>query len=296
MRSSGAAIYTYPTRLEVIDFISDISRFAFLQNALTASLLCGIVCGITGSYIVARRLVFLSGGITHASFGGIGMACYFGFDPLLGALLFSVASALGLERFIAAGKVREDSAIGVLWALGMAVGIVFIFLTPGYTPNLMSFLFGSILTITTPLLWWSAALAAVLVLLFGLWGRNIIFVAFDAGFAKTQKIRVAVVDAVMLAVVAASVVITIRLVGVMLLVSLFTIPPLVSASVARRFGHITAGAVAVAVTGLVTGLFVSYRTQLPPGASSVIVLVALYVMARLFKAAATRRRLRRADR
>ncbi len=276
------------------DFISDISRFAFLQNALTASLLCGIVCGITGSYIVARRLVFLSGGITHASFGGIGMACYLGFDPLLGALLFSVASALGLERFIATGKVREDSAIGVLWALGMAAGIIFIFLTPGYTPNLMSFLFGSILTITTPLLWWSALLAASLLILFGLWGRNIMYVAFDAGFSETQKMPVRAVNAVMLAVVAAAVVITIRLVGVMLLVSLFTIPPLVSASVARRFSRITAGAVAVAVAGLVSGLFISYHTQLPPGASSVIVLIVLYLIARLLKTASTKRRLLRA--
>mgnify|MGYP001025820407 FL=1 len=276
------------------DFISDISRFAFLQNALTASLLCGIVCGITGSYIVARRLVFLSGGITHASFGGIGMACYLGFDPLLGALLFSVASALGLERFIATGKVREDSAIGVLWALGMAAGIIFIFLTPGYTPNLMSFLFGSILTITTPLLWWSALLAASLLILFGLWGRNIMYVAFDAGFSETQKMPVRAVNAVMLAVVAAAVVITIRLVGVMLLVSLFTIPPLVSASVARRFSRITAGAVAVAVAGLVSGLFISYHTQLPPGASSVIVLIVLYLIARLLKTAYTKRRLLRA--
>lgn len=280
--------------MKVIDFISDISRFAFLQNALTASLLCGIVCGITGSYIVARRLVFLSGGITHASFGGIGMACYFGFDPLLGALLFSVASAVGLERFIAAGKVREDSAIGVLWALGMAVGIIFIFLTPGYTPNLMSYLFGSILTITTPLLWWSALLAAALSLMFGLWGRNIMYVAFDPAFSRTQKIAVRAVDAVMLAVVAAAVVITIRLVGVMLLVSLFTIPPLVSASVTRRFGRITAGAVAVAVTGLVSGLYVSYHTQLPPGASSVMALIVLYLIARLFKTITIKRRLRRA--
>lgn len=222
------------------------------------------------------------------------MACYFGFDPLLGALLFSVASAVGLERFIAAGKVREDSAIGVLWALGMAVGIIFIFLTPGYTPNVMSFLFGSILTITTPLLWWSALLAALLSLLFGLWGRNIMYVAFDPAFSRTQKIAVRAVDAAMLAVVAAAVVITIRLVGVMLLVSLFTIPPLVSGSVTRRFGRMTLGAVAVAVTGLVSGLYVSYRTQLPPGASSVMVLIVLYLMARLFRAITVRRRLRRA--
>ncbi len=137
-------------------------------------------------------------------------------------------------------------------------------------------------------------MAASLLILFGLWGRNIMYVAFDAGFSETQKMPVRAVNAVILAVVAAAVVITIRLVGVMLLVSLFTIPPLVSASVARRFSRITAGAVAVAVAGLVSGLFISYHTQLPPGASSVIVLIVLYLIARLLKTASTKRRLLRA--
>ncbi len=274
----------------MFEFISDISQFAFMRDALTASLLCGVVCGITGSYIVARRLVFLTGGITHASFGGIGLACFSGFDPLLGALLFSVASALGLDAFTAKGGVREDSAIGVLWALGMAAGIIFIFLTPGYTPDLMSFLFGSILTITKPLLWWSGLLALILVALFLFFGRSIMYIAFDPEFAATQKMPVRLVNAVMMSVVAASVVITIRLIGVMLLVSLFTIPPLIAGLFARRFSRIVTGAVAVTIVGLIAGLFISHRTQLPPGASATITLAATYFFFKLLRAIIIKRK------
>lgn len=267
----------------MIDFINDLSQFAFLQNAMIASLLCGMVCGLAGSYIVARRLVFLSGGITHASFGGIGMAFYLGIDPLVGALSFAVASALGLESLTRGGRLREDSAIGVLWAFGMAAGIVFVFLTPGYTPDLMSFLFGSILTITTQQLWWSGGVALILLLLFGLFGRTILYVAFDPEFSATQKIPSRVVNGVMLTVVAASIVITIRLVGVMLLVSLFTIPPLIAGLFAKRFQKISVWAMVVTTFSLVCGLFVSYKTQLPPGASSVIILALLYAVAGIVK-------------
>lgn len=275
----------------MIDFINDLSQFAFLQNAMIASLLCGMVCGLAGSYIVARRLVFLSGGITHASFGGIGMAFYLGIDPLVGALSFAVASALGLESLTRGGRLREDSAIGVLWAFGMAAGIVFVFLTPGYTPDLMSFLFGSILTITTQQLWWSGGVALILLLLFGLFGRTILYVAFDPEFSATQKIPSRVVNGVMLTVVAASIVITIRLVGVMLLVSLFTIPPLIAGLFAKRFQKISVWAMVVTTFSLVCGLFVSYKTQLPPGASSVIILALLYAVAGIVKKISVHKRL-----
>ena len=116
---------------------------------MAAAVLSGIVCGIIGTYIVARRMVFLSGGITHASFGGIGIAYYFGLNPILGALVFAVMSSLGIEWGARKGKIREDSAIGMVWSFGMAVGVIFVYLTPGYAPNLMSFLFGNILTVTT---------------------------------------------------------------------------------------------------------------------------------------------------
>src|SRR5664280_879376 len=121
--------------------------FGFFRNAFLAALLASIACGFIGTYIVARRIVFISGGITHASFGGIGISYFMGFNPVLGAAVFSILSALGIEFISKRTEVREDSAIGILWSLGMALGIIFIFLTPGYAPNLMTYLFGSILTV-----------------------------------------------------------------------------------------------------------------------------------------------------
>ena len=127
----------------MIQLLQDIANFPFLYRAFLAGILMSITAGIIGSYIVARRLVFLTGGITHSSFGGIGMAYYAGMNPILGAFIFSILSAVGVEWTTASGKLREDSAIGILWSFGMAIGIIFIAITPGYAPNLMGFLFGS---------------------------------------------------------------------------------------------------------------------------------------------------------
>lgn len=265
----------------MIDFIVDVTQYEFLQNALIASLLASLICAITGTYIVSRRLVFLSGGITHASFGGIGLAYFMGFNPILGALIFSVVSALGLDYISYQKNVREDSAIGVLWAIGMAVGIIFIFLTPGYTPNLMSFLFGSILTITPDILYGNAILAALLLIVITFFNRPIIYSAFDRDFAATQNMPVRLISSIMMALVAASIVMVIKLVGVMLLVSLIAIPPIIANLITTSYNKIMVISLALTAIGLVSGLYISYATNLPPGASSVIVLGTLFVIVKI---------------
>ena len=127
-----------------------ILEYSFFQNALIGSLLASIVCGIIGTYIVSRRLVFISGGITHASFGGIGLGVFFGINPILSAMVYAVLSAFGVQWMSHHVKVREDSAIALFWTFGMSIGILCSFLTPGFMPDLPSFLFGSILTVGTP--------------------------------------------------------------------------------------------------------------------------------------------------
>ena len=127
--------------------ITELLQYKFIVNSLLAGILASISCGIIGTYIVTRRMVFLSGGITHASFGGIGIGYFFGFNPVISAAIFGILSALGIEYVSKRSNIREDSAIGILWSFGMAIGIMFVFLTPGYAPNLMSYLFGSILTV-----------------------------------------------------------------------------------------------------------------------------------------------------
>ena len=132
-----------------MEFINDILQYNYLSNALIACILSGITCGIIGTYIVARRMVFLCGGITHASFGGLGIAFYLGANPILGATVFAVLSALGIEWSNSRSKIRPDSAIGMVWGIGMAIGALFISLRPGYTSgDMANFLFGSIITVT----------------------------------------------------------------------------------------------------------------------------------------------------
>lgn len=256
----------------MIEFIREIFEFRFLANAAIACLLAGIACGIIGTYIVSRRLVFLSGGITHASFGGIGIAYYFGLNPIAGAGVFAVLSALSMETLSQKMKIREDSAIGILWSVGMAVGIVFVALTPGYAPNLMSFLFGNILTITSGDLWAMGALAALLLLLFALFYRPILYIAFDREYARTQNLPVGWVNGAMMVLVAVTIVLCIRLVGIVLLISLLTIPVAIAGSLTRSYRKITVWSCVISALGTFTGLFVSYKTDIPSGASTIIVL------------------------
>ena len=202
----------------------EVLGYQFFVNALIAAVLSSIICGIIGSYIVAKRMVFLSGGITHASFGGIGIAYYIGINPILGAAVFAVLSAIGIEYSSKRTAIRQDSAIGISWSFGMAIGIIFIFMSPGYTPNLMSFLFGSILTISTIDLYFMASVALILILFFSLFYYAILFISFDEQYARTHKIPVSLFNYVLISLVALSIVMNIRTVGVILVISLLTIP------------------------------------------------------------------------
>lgn len=265
----------------MIQFIQDIFEYRFLLNAVLACILSGISCGIIGTYIVSRRLVFLSGGITHSSFGGIGLAYYFGQNPILGALIFSVISAVSMEALVHKGKVREDSAIGILWSLGMAVGIIFVAMTPGYAPNLMSFLFGNILTITNADIMATLILDVILLAVVILFFRPILYIAFDREYARTQKAPVKFISYLMMVLVAVTIVLSIRLVGIVLLISLLTIPPVIAGSFTSSFKKIMLISVPVAAIGTFLGVFISYRTNIPSGASTIIVLAALLIIVRI---------------
>ena len=171
--------------------ILELLHYTFFQHALLGSLFASIACGIIGTYIVTRRLVFISGGITHASFGGIGLGLYADISPLLSAAIFSVLSSFGVDWFSNRKDLREDSAIAVFWTFGMAVGIIFSFLAPGFTPDLSAFLFGNILTITPTDILLLAILSILLILFFTLFLIPIICIGFDREFACSHRIPVA---------------------------------------------------------------------------------------------------------
>ena len=262
----------------------ELLQYTFFQHALIGSLLASIVCGIIGTYIVTRRLVFISGGLTHASFGGIGMGLYTGISPILSAAIFSVLSAFGVEWLSKRKDMREDSAIAGIWSLGMALGVIFIFLTPGYAPNLSAYLFGNILTVSTGDIIWIAALALLLVVLFTLFLREIVYVAFDRDFAVTQGLPVKWIEYVMMFFSAVTIVLSIRLVGIMLLMSLLTLPQITVNLFTSDFKKIIFGSIAIGFLGCVFGLVLSYLLNVPSGAFIILVLVLFFLIVKAIKA------------
>lgn len=260
------------------NFIQDLFQYDFLSRALAAMLFMSISCGIIGSYVVVKRIVFVSGGITHASFGGIGLAYFLGINPMWGATVFSVSSALGMEYLSSKSNLREDSAIGVIWAVGMALGILFTALTPGYLPNLMSFLFGNLLTVTDTVLFFNIALAVVLVFFFAFFYRSILYITFDKDYARIQGIPAGLFSVVLTLLTALTIVAVIKLSGVVLLVSMLTIPANIANLISARFSGIIGWSVLFSFLGSVAGLLLSYATDIPCGASIVIVLSLLFFL------------------
>lgn len=262
----------------------DILSYTFFQYALAGVLLVSLASAVVGTLVVARRMVLVTGGITHACFGGLGLGFYAGVNPLLPAAVVAVASALGIEWMSARGNVRQDSATGVLWALGMALGTIFIFLTPGYVPELTSFLFGNILTITATDLAVMAAFVAALLAGLAVGHRYVVACAFDSDFAATQGIPVRTVNALMTMAIAITVVLTIRLIGIMLLMSLFTIPQMIAETATRRLSRIMWVSALVSVACSVAGLLLSALVEVPASATIVLLLIACYAVARIIQA------------
>lgn len=265
----------------MIESVSTFFQHQFVINAFLAAILISVAAGIVGSYIVARRLVFLSGGITHASFGGIGIAYFLGLNPIAGAAVFAVFSAFGVEALSQKMAVREDSAIGILWSVGMAIGIFFIYLTPGYAPNLMTFLFGSILTVSMNDIWLLLALNIVLVGFFLWFYKAILYLAFDSSFAQTQKLPVKTFSYILKGFVALTIVLSIRMVGIILLISLLTVPPTVANLFTKRFSQIILLSIVIAFLGAIGGLLLSYNINVPSGATIIMVLVTIFALAKL---------------
>lgn len=259
----------------------DLFQYTFFQNAVIGSLLASILCGMIGTYIVTRRLVFISGGITHASFGGIGLGVYFGIYPILSAALFSVFSAFGVQWLSKRNDMREDSAIAVFWAFGMAIGIIFSYLTPGFVPDLSSYLFGNILTITYPDLWLLGILAFLVALLFILFLRPIIYVAFDAEFARSQRLPVDLIEYTLMMFIALSIVSCLRMVGIVLAISLLTIPQMTANLFTRNFKNIVWLSIIIGFIGCLGGLLASYQLNVPSGASIIFCSILLYILCKI---------------
>ena len=277
-----------------MEFFSDLIQYGYLSNALAACVLSGITCGVIGTYVVCRRMVFLAGGITHSSFGGLGIAFYLGTDPIAGAMIFAVLSALGIEWAGSRGRIREDSAIGIIWSVGMAVGALFMSLRPGYTSgDLSAYLFGSIVTVTDSDVAALAALTAVIIAGALLWLRPVMYTAFDRDFARSRGIPTRVISYLMAALVAVTIVLSIRIMGIVLLISLLTIPVTIVNTFTKSFRTLAPAAAAVAVAGNLAGLALSYNFEVSPGAAIIFTLTVTLILVKLLTLLVKKRR--RAD-
>ncbi len=249
----------------------EVLQYEFMRNALIAGLLAAIACGIVGVYVVVKRVVFISGGIAHASFGGIGLGYFLGINPILGAMFFAIASALGMGLVTKRMRLPEDTAIGILWAMGMALGIIFISLTPGYAPDLFSYLFGNILTVPAFDLMLMLILDVIIITLVLLFYKEFLLLSFDEEFSTIAGVPTERLYLLLLCMIALTVVVLIRVVGIILVIALLTIP----AALARQFTHslkkmmllsILAGAVFT-----FSGLWLSYLLDLASGATIILV-------------------------
>jgi zinc transport system permease protein len=259
----------------------DILQYTFLQNALITALLTSISCGIIGTYIVARRMVFISGGITHASFGGIGIAYFLGLSPIGGAAVFSLFVASGIEFFTDKLRVRNDSAIAIFWSLGMAIGIIFIYLTPGYAPNLMSYLFGSILSVKNTEILSLAVLSLFILIIFSLFYHPILYISFDPQFAKTKTLPVKAFNYILINLIALTIVLNIKVVGIILIISLLTIPQNTAMIFTQSYKRIMVLSSLIALAGTISGITFAYLLDIPSGASIIFTLGIIYLICKL---------------
>jgi zinc transport system permease protein len=270
-------------------------QFEFIRNALIAGLLASILCGIMGTLVVVNRIVFLSGGIAHAAYGGIGLAFYFGWPFLAGTLGFSLAAALIMAAVTLNAKHRADTIIGVVWAVGMATGIILMDLTPGYNVDLMSYLFGSILSVPASDLWVMLGLCVLIAALIGLYYKDLLALSYDEEFARIRGVSVRLIYFSMIAMLAVSIVLVMQVVGLILVIALLTIPPFIVEKYAKSLLQMMVGSALAGAVFTTSGLFLSYTYNLTSGASIIMVAgVGFFLSLLLDRILSRRRRLPRA--
>jgi zinc transport system permease protein len=248
----------------------DALSYDFFRHAVIAGVLASALCGVIGTFVVVKRLSFLSGGISHAAFGGLGLCYYLGLPPIAGAVAVAIGSALVLGALDPRRVKTHDALIGVFWSAGVAVGIVFLYKTPGYAPNLMTYLFGNILLVTRADVWLTLALCLVVLCVLLLFFKGFVAVAFDEVFAAVQGVPVRPLLTLLLVLVALTVVVLIQVVGIILVLALLTIPPLLALMLWKDLRAVLLTAALAGVAMTLGGLAISYLYDLPSGPAIVL--------------------------
>lgn len=266
----------------MIETILQALEFDFMRNALLAGVLVSIACGIIGTFVVVNRIVFISGGIAHAAYGGIGLGYFFGFNPVFGAIAFALVSALSMGWVERKTQQRGDTIIGVMWAIGMAIGIILIDLTQGYKADLMSYLFGSILTVPVEDLIIMLVLDLIILLMLFLFYKELLAISFDSVFATTRNLPVNSLYLMLIGAIALTVVMVMQVVGLIMVIALLTIPAAIAVQFVKELKQMMLTACILGMVFTTMGLWLSYLFDLTSGATIILVAGTAYLMSLLF--------------
>jgi zinc transport system permease protein len=246
-------------------------HFEFMRNALMAGVLVSVACGVVGTLVVVNRIVFVSGGIAHAAYGGIGLALFTGLPPTLGAGIFSVGASLIMGAVSLRSRHRTDTVIGVVWAVGMAIGVILVDLSPGYHVDLMSYLFGSILAVPRSDLWFMLPLDFVIVSIVLIFFKEFVAISYDEEFAMVRGIPVSALYMALFCMIGFSVVMIIRIVGLILVIALLSIPPYIAEKFTSSLGTMMVLSTLFGILFTILGLWISFKFNLTSGAAIILV-------------------------
>lgn len=267
----------------MFEFLHVLRNQTFMQNAVIIGLLASVACGVMGTYVVVRRIVFISGGIAHTVLGGMGIAYYCGYNPIHGAVVSALIAALVIGFVSLRYHQHEDTIIGALWAVGMAVGILFIYKTPGYNVDLMSYLFGNILMVEKNSVWLLGCLDALIILLVLLFYKRFLGVCFDEEYSELQGVGVVSTYLLLLCLIALTVVMLIQVVGIVLVIALLTLPAATARYYVHSLGQMMILASILGALFTTSGLVVSYEPNLPAGATIIVIAGLAYLLATVLK-------------
>jgi len=267
----------------MFDYLYSLLNYDFMQNAMLAGVLASIGCGLTGPFVVINRISYLAGGIAHAVLGGMGAAIYFQIDPIIGALIAALFSALLISYIKLQFNQQEDTVIGALWAVGMATGIIFISQTPGYNTELLSYLFGNILMVSDYELMLMLIMDLILFIVISIFYKYFVAISFDQEFAKTRGIAVNFFYTLLLCLVAITVVLLIQVVGLILVIALLTLP----AAIASHYSYSIIKIMIFSILGGLfftsSGLVISYQSDFPAGSTIIILAGCSFLLSTIIK-------------
>ncbi|MFY9177969.1 MAG: metal ABC transporter permease [Caldicoprobacterales bacterium] len=258
-------------------------QYQFLQNAVISAILASIACGIIGSIIIEKRLVMMSGGIAHTAFGGIGLGYFLGIEPIIGALFITIFAAMGIATIKRKTTMNTDIPIGIFWAAGMSLGILFIALTPGYPPDMTTYLFGDILTVSRNNLYIITLLDAVVIFAVAALYHQLKAYLFDEEFSTVIGIKTTLIEYLLFILIALTVVVVIHVIGIILIMALLTAPPAIAKLFTNNLKKLMLTSSLLGIFFTLTGLWISYTLNIPSGAAIALFISLVYGMVSIIK-------------